>query len=36
MKYFNIKNKNNKFLREDEIPSGTKWGVGWISASPIL
>ena len=28
MKNFKIKNKDNKSLMEEEITSGTKWGVG--------
>ena len=36
MKNFNIKNKDKKSLKEEEIPLGTKWGVGWNSAPPTL
>ena len=36
MKNFNIKTRTIKSLKEEEVPSGTKWGIGWSSAPPTL
>ena len=36
MKDFKIKTRKIKFFMEEEIPSGTKSGVGWSSTPPTL